>query len=568
MQAEEGLERNVFKRLDHLSGVRRFVASWLLLIGLLGAVVVAQINHLNVYYQSLEPAPGGAYAEGILGSFTNANPIYAQNPVDQAVSHLVFAGLFTYNRQNQLVGDLASSLAANSLGTVYTVHLRPHLMWQDGQPLTASDVVFTYHVIQNPDAQSPLYNSWQNVSVVAINPTTVTFTLANPLASFPHSLTTGIIPEHILGSVPMPAMRSVAFNTDTPVGAGPFSWAGLAVTDGATTTQQVQIALKPFAGYQGGKPLLDSFSIHTFNDQSSLIAAFKNHQINAMVGLNQLPASLDHDSTIRSYDMPLTAAVMVFFRTTDGVLADKVVRQALVQAANTQAILHNLGYPTDPVVEPLLRNQLAFNPNDAQAGYDPAAASASLAADGWIGGKNGMRSKSGTPLAFKLYTANTGEYQMVANELITQWRALGIDVQMVAQDSTSFQDTLAYHNYDAVLSGISIGVDPDMFVYWDSTQADVRAPERLNFSEYSNATADESLEGGRTRLDPALRVIKYQAFLQQWKQDTPALGLYQPRFLYIASSPVFGLSEHTINNGTDRLDDVQNWEILQRRVSE
>lgn len=568
LQAEEGLERNFFKRLDRLMHVRRFIAGWLSLLLLLAGVLIAQINHLNVYYQVLEPAAGGSYSEGVLGAFTNANPIYAQSPADATVSRLIFASLFTYNNQNQLVGDLADSISANSLGTVYMVHLRPHLRWQDGRPLTASDVAFTYHVIQNPDAQSPLYNSWQNVTVTAVTPSTLTFTLANPLASFPYSLTNGIIPQHILGSTPMANMRSATFNTENPIGAGPFSWGGLAVSGNGTGAQQVQVALKPFAGYHGGKPKLDSFVVHTYNDQNSLLAAFKKQQLTAIVGLAQLPGELTHDSNVWIYNMPQTAAVMAFFRTTDGVLADSKVRQALIEATNPISIVRKLGYPAEPVIEPLLHSQLGFNATYGQASYAPNAAGAALTADGWAPGADNTRHKNSTPLSFNLYTENTGEYVMVANMLASEWRAVGVNVRVVAQDSASFQNTLLYHNYDALLSGISMGVDPDVFVYWDSAQADVRAPQRLNFSEYSNTVADEALEAGRTRLDPAERVIKYQTFLQQWQKDAPALGLYQPRFLYITRGPVYGLSEHAVNSNTDRFYNVQNWEILQQRVSQ
>ena len=52
---------------------------------------------LSNYYQNLRPVPGGIYNEGILGTFTNANPMYASNDVDTAVSRLIFAGLFTYD---------------------------------------------------------------------------------------------------------------------------------------------------------------------------------------------------------------------------------------------------------------------------------------------------------------------------------------------------------------------------------------------------------------------------------------------------------------------------------------
>jgi peptide/nickel transport system substrate-binding protein len=566
-QAEEGLERNFFKRLDRLMQVRRFIASWLLLLLLLTGITVAQTKALSTYYQTLSPSPGGTYSEGIVGVFGNANPIYAQNPVDTTVSHLIFAGLFTYNDQNQLVGDLAQSISSNSLGTVYTVKLRPNLTWQDGQPLTAADVVFTYHVIQNPDAQSPLYNSWQDVTVAERDTTTITFTLTNPLASLPYSLTNGIIPQHILGSTPMANMRSASFNSQDPIGAGPFSWSEVAVTGNPSGTQQEQIGMRPFAHYYGGKPKLDSFEVQTFANQASMATAFQKRQITAMDGLQERPAQVANSDDVWSYDLPETAAVMTFFKTSTGILADPAIRQALVQGSNTEGIINRLSYPAEPVAEPLLHNQLGYNSSYAQAAYNPAAAELILDSDGWVLGKDSFRYKNGQQLTFNLYTENDSDYDMVANTLIKNWRTIGVNAQLVSQDDATFQSTLAYHSYDAVLTAISIGVDPDVFVYWDSTQADVRSPERLNFSEYSNSTADESLEEGRTRLDPALRAIKYESFLQEWQKDAPALGLYQPRYLYITRGQVYGLNEHTINDPTDRFDNVQNWEILENRVS-
>ncbi len=197
---------------------------WLSLLVLLISIVVIQTRALAGYYQTLQPVPGGTFTEGILGDFTNANPLYATGPVDSAVSKLLFSGLLTYNDQNQLVGDLAQSWSVDATGRIYTVNLKPGLTWQDGQPLTSADVVFTYDMIQNPDAQSPLLASWRGVQVAAPNPLTVTFTLPNPLTAFPYSLTNGIVPEHLLGSIPPVELRSAAFNTSDPIGSGPFAW--------------------------------------------------------------------------------------------------------------------------------------------------------------------------------------------------------------------------------------------------------------------------------------------------------------------------------------------------------
>ncbi len=563
-QAADRLERDFFRRLDRLTAVRRFVLSWVLLIVLLSGCLVGQLYGLGRFYQQLQPVAGGKYVEGILGTFTNANPVYATSPVDAAVSRLIFAGLFKYDEHNALVGDLAQDIAVDGRGTTYTVRLKPHLTWQDGRPLTADDVAFTFQTIQSPDAQSPLQSGWTGIKVAVVNPLAVTFTLPNVLSSFPYSLTTGIIPKHILAGTPANQLRSSSFNTTRPVGAGPFMWQALEVTGNNSENRQQQLALLPFAGYQGGSPHLDSFVIHAFRNEKQLIDSFDAQTINAMAGLLSVPPDIAKNAQAEAYSFPLTAAVMTFFKTSQGVLSDVKVRQALIKGADTKAIVQALDYAPVPVREPILRNQLGFNPAYQQAGYDLAAAKAALDQAGWTVDGKGVRHKGRDALRFKLYAEDNSDYATVATTLRKQWAAMGVDAQVILQNNADFQTTLSSHSYDALLHGISIGADPDVFVYWDSAQADPRAPHRFNFSDYKSNVADGALEAGRTRLDPGLRSAKYQPFLQAWQADAPALALYQPRFLYITHSRVFGLTEHSLNTETDRFNNVEQWMI--RRV--
>lgn len=567
-QAEQQIEQHLFRRFDRLAPIKRFLAGWLGLVLLLIGGLIIQNLSLSGYYQTLGPIPGGIYNEGLEGRFTNANPLYATSDADATVSRLVFAGLFTYNEQGNLTGVLASGYDVDAHGTTYTVRLKPHLTWQDGRPLTSSDVVFTYQMIQNPDAESPLRSSWQGITVTAPNPLTVVFKLPNALAAFPYNLTNGIVPRHLLMHIPPSDLRSADFNTVHPVGAGPFSWQAIAVTGaGDPSNTAEQIALAPFAGYAGGAPKLQKFVVQVFASRNQLVHAFQGGQLTAVEGLNDPPAALLNARSVMQHSLLLRAENMVFFRTSAGVLADANVRQALVRAADVPNIIAGLGYPTRAVREPLLTGQIGYDPSLTQAAFNPKAARQLLDADGWAAGANGLRSKAGKPLAFSLSAADTAEDRLVTGKLRTQWRAVGVQLQVQLQDPADFQSTLAYHSYDAVLYGISIGSDPDVFAYWDSSQADIRSNSRFNLSEWKNAAADTALESGRTRRDPALRVIKYKPFLQAWQQDAPALGLYQPRLLYVTNGPVAGLGDQAINTVTDRFDNVQNWEIREARVT-
>lgn len=561
-QAEAQIDQHLFKRFSRLNPVRRFVLSWIGLVLLLIISVIVESFYLSGYYQKLGFSPGGIYSEGLQGSFTNANPIYASSDADQTLSHLIFAGLLKTGSDGTLVNDLASDYSVDSRGLIYTIHLKPHLTWQDGQPLTSEDVAYTYNMIENPDAGSPLFSSWQGVQVSTPDSRTIVLKLPDVLASFGINLTTGILPEHLLKNIPASDLRSADFNTDHPVGAGPFAWKDIQVTNGSDpTSEQVQVALKPFSNYALGAPKLDEFVVNVFADEQQLVNDFKGGQLTAMVATNPPGKQVENLAGVVNYNLLLRAATMVFFKTSTGILADSSVRQALTQAVNVPSIINSLGYPTHEVNEPILKGQLGYNPAYAQNPYDVSAANQKLDSDGWTKGAKGMRSKSGQPLSFRIIAADTQENHLVMSQLEHYWQAIGVSLNVEFLQPTDFQTALSYHDYDAVLTSISIGVDPDVFVYWDSSQADIRSNNRLNLSEYKNPTADNALESGRTRINPEIRIIKYAPFLQAWQQDNPALGLYQPRLLYLTHTPVDGLSDQAISSPVDRLSNVNNWQI-------
>jgi peptide/nickel transport system substrate-binding protein len=118
-----------------------------------------------------------------------------------------------------------------------------------------------------------------------------------------------------------------------------------------------------------------------------------------------------------------------------------------------------------------------------------------------------------------------------------------------------------------LLYSIAVGVDPDVFAYWDSSQAQPSSVPGLNLSLYKSSTADDSLAAGRTRLDAALRAIKYEPFLQSWQSDYPALALYQPNYLFVTRPKISGFNPSMINSVTDLYTNISNWEIRQVKIT-
>lgn len=568
-QADEHLERHFIKRLNRVKIVRRFVLGWVSLLLLLITGLTLQIRGLSKYYQVIEPVAGGQFVEGIIGSFTNANPIYATGAVDTTVSKLVFSGLLKHNQNNKLVTDLAESWAHDERETTYSVKLRPNLKWHDGRPLTAADVVFTYKTIQNPDAKSPLNSSWAGITVELVDERTVAFKLPGALSSFPNSLTTGIIPAHLLGDTPAAQLRSSAFNTVQPIGSGPFKWQTIEVSSGENILERNQkIGLSGFSDYHLGPPRINQFVLQTFNDDKKLINSLSNKEVMAAAGLSGLPPDYQLDSSLEEYNIPLTGGVFAFFNNSGELLKDPAIRRALVLAAKPKTIITSLGYPVVVLNQPLLKNQIGYNPALKQVSDNLDEANKILDSLGWTrDAVTGFRSREGKALAFKLHTKTTGEYPAVAQLLQAQWKEAGVDVIPDLKSDQDLQNAIAFHDYDILLYGVAIGNDPDVFAYWHSSQADIRSANRLNLSEYKSAVADKALEAGRTRSDPALRQVKYQPFLESWRNDNPALALYQPRYLYIVRKPLYNFAPTEVNQSADRLANVHNWMIREDKAT-
>lgn len=573
LAADETVNRHFFRRLTRFTQVRRFVFSWIALILLLILVITLQFGFLKNQFEYKVFVPGGIFTEGVIGKYSNINPIYANGSVDNSVSKLVFSGLFKYSADGELIPDLAEKIEQDSSERIYTVTLKDNIYWHDGKQVTANDVAFTFNTIKDPDVKSYLFESWQGIKIEAVNDKLVKFTLKNNFGPFAHSLTTGIIPEHVLKDVPAIQLRSNDFNTIKPVGSGPFILDSVEVEAvGSDKTQQETkqlIGLSSFDNYYYGAPKLNKFIVKTFQNQEELERAYVEKKINAFGQFAGISEEVSKDYKTLDFSTPISAETMVFFKTSSGVLKDQNVREALALATNKPDIMNSLGYPIGLIDQPILNNQLGYDKKFAQKTNNPKKANNILDKSKWkINPNTGIRQKGNQPLQFKIYAEKRDEYITIVQNLQNQWKQIGADVTASFQEQDEIKNTIANHDYEALLNTISIGADPDVFAFWHSSQADPRSTTRLNFSEYKSSVADEALKSARSRTDPVLRSVKYKPFLAAWAKDNPAIALFQPRYVFIVRSPFEGFDNTVVVNPVDRYSEVQNWAVKQEKVSE
>jgi ABC-type transport system substrate-binding protein len=107
--------------------------------------------------------PPVVYREGVVGTPASITPLSARNRAERSLVGLVFSGLMRMGPQNTLEPDLASSYKLSDDGKTWTFHIREDAVWQDGEPVTSADVLYTVAALKDPDASGGRSGSWAEV---------------------------------------------------------------------------------------------------------------------------------------------------------------------------------------------------------------------------------------------------------------------------------------------------------------------------------------------------------------------------------------------------------------------
>lgn len=523
---------------------------------------------------SAVPADGGEYVEASVSSPRLINPVLASgNDADLDLSALVFSGLVKTDATGAIVPDLAESFEVSADGKTYVFRLREGVVWHDGAPFTASDVLFTINTVKDPTWKSPLASRFRNVAVTAQDDRTVTLTLEQPFAPFLSLLMVGIIPEHLWQDVKPENAARAELNTK-PVGTGPFKFKSFSKDKkGAIRSYTLDRNDK----YHSGRPRLERITFKFYSDFASALEAMTDRKAD---GVSFLPREERQEAEslrwIRTYSLRLPQYTAVFFNPKKNEQLTRGVRQALSLAIDRDAVLaEGVGGAGGQVYGPVLPGFIGFHPEVKKYRYAPAEAGAILDKEGWRAGglagwrarevKDDKRTAPGTELlALKLVTADTPEYAAVAAVLKKNWEAVGAKVTVEAVSASKIQnDSIRTREYDALLYGEIIGPDPDPYPFWHSSQTESSG---LNLAMFNHRRADELLEKARLSVAPEERAAFYREFQDILAEESPASFLYSPTYAYAVSRRVQGMSAATVFAPSDRFTGVTEWYVETKRV--
>jgi peptide/nickel transport system substrate-binding protein len=510
------------------------------------------------------PKVGGEYIEGIIGQPLYINPLISQtSEADEDLTQLIYSGLFKYDKDGNIVPDLAESYSISEDKKEYTVILRQGVTWHDKQSLNVQDIFFTYNILQDPAYKSPLRINFQGVDAVrVVDDRTIIFSLKNAYAGFLVNLTVGILPKHIWENI-APEKFSLAEYNLRPIGSGPYVFSDLQKnSDGTILT----FKLSAFKNYYDTVPYISKITFNFYLDDTTLIDAYNKKEIMGMSSLP--PQNIQSIKNIKSTNINQIAIPRYFSvflnRTKSVALANDEVRKALDMSVDRQAIIGEVFYGKGiPLKSPFFPQMEGYIEQNMQT--DIEGANKLLETAGWTMDTNeNMRKKNGTPLEFELLLADYPELVQTVNLLKEQWAKIGARVNIkVLTVSDLQQNHIRTREYDSLLLGQAMNFNPDLYSFWHSDQ---RRDQGLNMSSLDNKNMDELVLSLRQEFDQNKRIENYKKFQEILAQEVPAVFLYARCYLYPTSTSVHGIDVRNINNPQQRFTDVNKWYVKTSRV--
>ena len=500
------------------------------------------------------PSPSGSAAAGTViykvgwtRQPDNLNPFIGFESPAFEMWYLTYDSLVGYDPKTlaPMKGEdstgLATDWTVSDDGLTWTFTLRQNAKWDDGVPLTAKDVAFTYnYVVKNELANFTAYTNLIE-EATALDDYTVQFVCSKPKPDMiRHWLP--ILPEHIWSKITPEAAEKSYQNTPPYVGSGPFKcveW---------KKNNYVHLVANPT--WWGPKPKIDEIYFTYYTNADTLLQDIKAGTIDGAASL--VPAQvkqLQNEPDITARAITVDGFDELAFNCYTGpskghpALRDARFRQALNYAVDLQKVadLVFMGYtvPGTTIIPPNYYKDPDWHwdpPADVKYTYDPEQAKQKLDAAGYTDSDgDGVREYQGKPIELRLITRSESTEEQQMGKLIAGWfKDVGINVKLSVMDSSTLTSTILAEekgvltpDYDMFIWGWYLDYDPgSMLSYFTKAQIGNWSDCYWTDPEYEQLYKDQGQE-----LDPAKRK-EYIDRMQQilYEQSPYIVTDYRPDF--------------------------------------
>ncbi|MCG6973900.1 MAG: ABC transporter substrate-binding protein [Desulfobacterales bacterium] len=387
-------------------------------------------------------------------------------------------------------------IPATEHNPILLFHLRPGVKFQDGYPVSAEDVKFTYEAIMNPKNLSPLLSVYEPVKTIeVIDPLTVKIVYKRLYSPALSTWGIGILPKHLLDSQALKkeaaalgkdqktfSIRQSAFNRH-PVGCGPFKF--------QTWKSDQYIILDRFHDYWEGPPNYHQYVYRIIPDPLTQEMEFYAGTLDSYNVEPHQVMRLEKDPRFQHFSGTSFGYTYIGYNERRKPFDDPRVRRALGMAIDINKIIKYVLYGQgERITGPFVKQTDYYDHKIKPLPYDPQGALKLLAAAGWKRNKSGRLEKNGRPLEFTLITNNGNELRKAVLAIAQDaWKQIGIDIHTdILEWSVFIQERINKLDFDAVVLGWGMDIQPDLFQIWHSSQTH---PYQLNFVGFKNKRADE-----------------------------------------------------------------------------
>ncbi len=411
-------------------------------------------------------------------------------------------------------------------------NLRSGVKFHDGHTFDGHDVKFTYDAIMDPANVSPRLADYEPVKrVEVLDPMTVKIVYKRLYSPALGTWAMGILPEHLLNrtslqdearsrdlDVKTMSIRQSTFNRD-PIGCGPFRF--------REWKSDQYILLDRFDDYWEGQPNYREYAYRIVPDMLTQEMEFYAGTVDSYGAQPHQVHRLKEDPRFQSFSGLSLGYTYVGYNMRRPPFDDVRVRRALGMAIDVDKIIHYVLYNQgERITGPFPKQTDFYNNNVKPLPYDPEGALQLLAEAGWKRNKDGWLEKDGKRLEFTLITNQGNPIRKQLLPIVQNaWRKIGVDVRTDLLEWAVFiQERVNKMDFDALILGWSMGIEPDLYQIWHSSQT---GPYQLNFVGFENKEADDLIIRIRQEYDRE-RQIAYSHRLHE------IIGEKQPyTFLFV-----------------------------------
>jgi len=477
-----------------------------------------------VFLNCVQENSKNSLIESIRSFPSTLNPVYVTDEVSAGIVDKIFSGLFCFNENGEPVPDLAESYTFLKGGEEILISLRKNVYWHDGVIFSANDVIFTFNLLRKPEIAYPYLSDIEPIKAInKINSYQIKIIYEYPFAPALTYLTFKILPFHLLKDylIYPENFKTCSFNF-SPIGTGPYKFIKIIPSQ--------KIILEYFPRYFRGAPKIKRYTaMLNFDALTNPLKLLKGEVDIAEIEPSLISSFLkrkDFNRKIKIFFYKKNSFTYLAFNLDFHIFQSKRIRKALAYGLNRQAIvkniLHNKGEVcATPVLLPFWKNNKV-----EEYPFQPGLAKKMLENEGWRDeNKDGILEKDGKNFTFTILTNSESLFRRNIALLAKQnWEELGIKVKLEFLEYGIFLERLMKRNFQAVISGFLLDLDPNQYDLWHSSGF-------LNYSNYKNPLIDKLLIEGKVIMNKIKRKRLYDKIQEIIVSDLPVIFLISPEYV-------------------------------------